>query len=361
MEKVLMIPTNPICHDGLTKVIQNIITYLHDDFEFGIVLFEQEEQEFSDFFSKYHVRKHYSKATKKHVKKYMDEIKRIVLEGNYNIVHVHGNSALMYFAVKAAKNAGAQVRIAHCHNSSTEHPLVHHLIKPAFNRITTVKIGCSKKAAEWAYDQDYVIIKNGVELDQYTFSQEIRDVYREKLGIKDEFLVGHIGRFSMQKNHKFLIEIFNEILKQEPNAKLLLIGDGELEESVKEQVKALHLEDHVIFYGLTHHVKEFMQAMDVFLLPSLYEGLPIVGVEAQASGLNMVTSDTVSEELKMTSLVHYVPLTNSAKEWANEVLKYKGCPHEDDRAELRACGYDLKAAMQAIKEIYERQEGVNHG
>jgi glycosyltransferase involved in cell wall biosynthesis len=284
----------------------------------------------------------------------MDEIKRIVLEGNYNVVHVHGNSALMYFAIKAAKNAGAQVRIAHCHNSSTQHPLVHHLIKPAFNKITTVKIGCSEKAAKWAYDKDYVIIKNGVELDDYQFSSEIRKSYREKLGLKDEFLVGHIGRFSQQKNHKFLIEIFHEILRRDSSAKLLLIGDGELEDKVREQVKALHLEDHVIFYGLSHHVKEFMQAMDVFLLPSLYEGLPIVGVEAQASGLNIVTSDTVSEELAMTPLVHYISLNESASSWADEVMKYKGSEHVDERASLKACGYDLQADMQVIKEIYER-------
>jgi glycosyltransferase involved in cell wall biosynthesis len=123
---------------------------------------------------------------------------------------------------------------------------------------------------------------------------------------------------------------------------------------VREQVKALHLEDHVIFYGLSHHVKEFMQAMDVFLLPSLYEGLPIVGVEAQASGLNIVTSDTVSEELAMTPLVHYISLNESASSWADEVMKYKGSEHVDERASLKACGYDLQADMQVIKEIYER-------
>ena len=172
--------------------------------------------------------------------------------------------------------------------------------------------------------------------------------------IENRFVIGHIGRFCNAKNHKKLIEIFEQVYKQCRNARLLLVGSGELQEEIKQLVEQKKLEDVVIFYGATTKVPELLQAMDCFVLPSLYEGLPLAGIEAQTAGLPVIMSDTITREVKVSDLAHYFPLKSSAEEWAEEILKVKSEQPErrDMSEEIRKTGFDIKEISKLMIQKY---------
>lgn len=179
--------------------------------------------------------------------------------------------------------------------------------------IADYNIACSESAARYMFpkrvidSKDYQIINNGIEVSSYVYNPQVRQVYRSRYNCHGKFVVGHIGRFVRQKNHEFIIDIFSEIHKKESDSILCLFGTGEDENRIKEKVKELGLEDSVMFYGTTNEVQNILQMMDVFLFPSLYEGLPVVCVEAQAAGLPVVASGTITEEVRITDLVKFVP------------------------------------------------------
>ena len=220
-------------------------------------------------------------------------------------------------------------------------------------------LGCSESAAQYLFPKsivkshNYKVVTNGINLDKYVFNKEIRKEYREKNGLSDKFVVGHVGRFNEQKNHTFLLDIFAEILKIKENAVLLLIGEGELYDEVKQKAKVLGISENVVFYGKTSEVYNLMQAMDVFVFPSLFEGLPVAGVEAQAADLPFFMSDTITKELQMTDHCVYLPLQDS-KKWAETVCaESEMMVRRDTRKELRANGYDINQTVEFLEELYK--------
>ena len=217
---------------------------------------------------------------------------------------------------------------------------------------------CSVVAGEWKYpkaivDHKLKVLKNGVDLEKFAFNEETKCEIRKKLAIpEDAFVLGHVGRFSYQKNHEYLIRIFAEVRKRNEHAVLMLIGDGENKPDVKKQIEELHLTDSVRFCGLVNNVNDYMQAMDVFVLPSRYEGLPIVGVEAQAAGLPVITSVNVSEELEISDLVTFLELKEDVSEWADKILSYEGKAREDASEQIRSHGYDVQFTADEIEKMY---------
>ena len=174
--------------------------------------------------------------------------------------------------------------------------------------------------------------------------------------VDNKFVIGNIGRFSIQKNHEFLLDIFNEVLKKNPNAVLLLIGDGPLENKIKEKTKNLGIEKSVIFYGTTSSTNKLYQAMDCFVLSSLFEGLPIVLVEAQAAGLKTLCSDAITQEAKITGLLDYLPLSGTQEKWAEKILSYNDRYERKDLfKEVKNAGYDIKQSAKRLEEIYVRK------
>ena len=227
--------------------------------------------------------------------KYQRELRRVLRDGKYKIVHSHINT-LSVFPLYAAKKVGVPVRIAHSHSTTNKKEwkknLLKQVLRPFSKKYATNYMCCSELAGRWlfgdkAYDEGKVyLLNNAIDLDKFKYDKKIKDKKRKELGIKeDTIVIGHIGRFVAQKNHTFLIDIFNQFHKKEKNSILLLAGQGPLQEEIKNKVRELGLDDSVRFLGQRNDANELYQVFDVFLLPSLYEGLPVVGVEAQASGL----------------------------------------------------------------------------
>ena len=215
---------------------------------------------------------------------------------------------------------------------------------------------CSSFATEFSFPKKVWkktrYIPNGVDLEKFQYNEEIRKEMRNTLSLSDQFVVGHAGRFNHQKNHDFLIDIFSELHKVEPSAVLVLCGVGELEENIKEKVYTLGLKDNVIFYGGCNEMEKMYQAWDVFVLPSKFEGLPVTGVEAQASGLPLVLSDVITKEVAVTDAVCYVSLNKSEEEWARTILSCKGYRRNTDISTLRRAGFDQKKMVDDFQNYY---------
>ena len=273
----------------------------------------------------------------------------------YRIVHSHLDCMSAY-PLCAAKNAKVPVRIAHAHSTSQDRnwKLVFKLIsKKLISLYTTDLFACSADAGEWMFGtKDVHILPNAIDIERYAFNLLIRNQTKKALGLDDAFVIGHVGRFSAVKNHSFLTDIFAQIKRQEPNSKLLLVGAGSEMQAVQQKVKTLGLGADVIFTGVRNDVANLMQAMDVFVFPSLYEGLGIVLIEAQAAGLPCVVSDTIPREAYLTDLVTAEKLSSSVEKWAEKILKKRDFPRTDRRDEIAAHGFDITTEAVKLQEFY---------
>ena len=293
---------------------------------------------------------------------YQKDLIKIFKDNNYKIVHSHLNT-LSVFPLRAAKKAGVPVRIAHSHSTTNKKEwkknLVKQILRPFSKVYATDYMCCSELAGRWLfgnkeYDKGNVyLLNNAIELDKVKYDEQLRNKKRKELNIKDDTLViGHVGRFVEQKNHRFLIDIFNEVHKQKENSILLLVGQGPLMEEMKEKVKTLGIEDKVIFLGQRNDVNELYNAMDLFLFPSLYEGLGMVVVEAQVSGLPCVVSTKIPEIAKVINNVSFLKLGCSVNIWCDEIIKMIGRKCLTNIKILVKKGYDIKIESSKLFEKY---------
>ena len=295
--------------------------------------------------------------------KYHKELKRVLKEGNYKIVHSHINT-LSVFSLFAAKCAGVPTRIAHSHSTTNKKEkkknLLKQVLRPFSKLFATDYMCCSELAGRWLfgnkeYDKGNVyLLNNAIDLDKFKYDEKVRKEKRKELNISDDTLViGHVGRFVEQKNHRFLIDIFNEVHKQKENSILLLAGQGPLMEEMKEKVKTLGIENSVIFLGQRNDINKLYQAFDVFCLPSLYEGLPVVGVEAQATGLLCMLSDDMTKETKVLDSTIFIRLNNTAEEWARELLNnFEKFERKDTKKEISCNNFDIRREVNKLTNKY---------
>ncbi len=282
----------------------------------------------------------------------------------FDIVHINsGTVSLDCISAIIAKSCGAKV-IVHSHSASKRNIWkvpVAGLMKVLIQSKSDVLCACSKEAALHTFTSSAVnsgkvqIITNGIDTGKFCYNYKIREKTRRDLNIDNCFVVGHVGRFVPVKNQDFLIDVFNEIYNEQPTARLLLVGHGELEAKLKEKINRLNIQDKVIFVDPQNNIEDLYQAMDVFILPSLSEGLPLVVLEAQISGLPCCISDTISKEVDITKLVYRVPLTSSVYEWAKTALLSKlesgeRCSHEQ---EMITAGYGIETTVKQVTQIYE--------
>ena len=257
-------------------------------------------------------------------------IRKIVKENKYNSVLKLCDTPIGVTDLLAARMGGAKrVCVRSCNASSDDSRLketVNSILRPLFNRLAKVKFAPSLMAAEYTFGKKCVekgkvsLLHNAVDIDHYSFNEEAGKNIRKELGVsEDAILFGHVGRFSHQKNHKFLIEIFEKINRQSNEARLVLVGSGGLENEIKDMVRTKGLSDKVLFLGNRSDIPEILSALNVFLLPSFYEGLPNTVVEAQATGLSCLVADTVTREANVAELVEYLPL-GEAELWAEKCL-----------------------------------------
>ena len=281
---------------------------------------------------------------------------------DYKVVHLHSSSKNFYI-LKSAKKYGIPVRIAHSHNIGFQSKnkiqiMIGNVCKPLLKKYATDYFACAYLAGEWLFGKKTVkdgkvrVIHNAVEYEKFKFNEKKRIEIRNRLNINEKLVIGNVGRFSEQKNHEFLIDIFNEIHKKNKMSTLMLIGKGEKEEIIRKKVKELGLENDVIFMGFCDNVNELMWAMDIFLMPSLHEGLPVVGIEAQAAGLPCFMSKyVITDEVKITELVKFIELKQSPREWAEEILK-SDLSRKNTKAEIEQARYLIMDTAKELENFY---------
>lgn len=279
----------------------------------------------------------------------------------YDIVHVHIPSAA-FIVLKEAKKAGIRTRIMHAHNTRGADGIVKKVRNYLLNKwgmfYTNEFFACSRLAAEYLYgknkSQYSVIINNAIDLKKFSYNQKVRESIRKELGIKNEIILGHVGRFAEQKNHKFLLEIMKELQKLNNNYKLLLLGDGSLREDIEMQIKKLGLENNVVLLGVVSNVKEYLDAIDIFLLPSKYEGLPCVCVEAQANGLPCLISSSITKEVELTDNIKFLEIQNASK-WCAEIIKLAeklNVDRQETNKDARINDYNIEIQAKLLEERY---------
>ena len=273
----------------------------------------------------------------------------------YKIVHVH-QDCLSSVILRAAAQHNIPVRIAHSHNANQDKNLKYPIklwYKRSIPKYTTNLFAGGKDAGAWMFGgAPYQIINNAIDATAYSFNPKKRIEMRHQLGLADKLIIGHVGRFNPQKNHPFLLDIFAALLRKEPNAVLLLVGGGEDMLKIQAKAHALGIAEHVRFLGVRSDVADLMQAMDVFVFPSLYEGLGIVLIEAQAAGLPCVVSDTIPREAYLTDLVTAEKLSSSVEAWAEKILAKRAIPRIDRRAEIAAHDFDITTEAVKLQEFY---------
>lgn len=293
----------------------------------------------------------------KHIFKFNSAFSKILQENQYDIIHSHVNT-LSVFPLRVAKKCGYQVRIAHSHSQSSKKEFVRNLVKSILKlfskKYANFYIACGEVAGRYqfgdkAYDAGEVhLIRNAINLKEFAFNQNDRNAIRNELGIKnDELLVGSIGRLCKTKNQEFILKM----AEQSPNVKYVLIGGGPLKEDLEKYI-AEHNIKNVILYGTTDTPKKFYSAFDVFVLPSLYEGVPVTGIEAQTNGLYCLFSDTVPKESKLTPYCEFLPIgDDNLSKWVQAIKINK--PHKDFSNEVTAAGFNIDEASKVLLKTYE--------
>lgn len=292
--------------------------------------------------------------------RYKRDIRTFFLEHpEYKIIHSH-MSELGYFAFSEAKRQGIPVRICHAHNAPHGFDMkmiMRTYFKKRMMPYVTHLFMCGIDSGRWLYGKQnedrFIMLNNAIDVQTYTYDSNKRIEMRRQLNLTDDLVIGHVGRFNPQKNHPFLMDIFAAVLKKESNAVLLLVGGGEDMPKIQAKAQTLGIAEHVRFLGIRSDVAGLMQAMDVFVFPSLYEGLPVTMVEAQAAGLPCIISDKVPPECIITEgLVDIMPLSAGAETWSEKLLEKRDTPRTDRRSEIAAHGFDITTEVVKLQEFY---------
>lgn len=290
--------------------------------------------------------------------KNMSAIYYIVKKGQYKIVWRHTHNMFKALDLLAAKMAGAQHMILHSHNtngSGTEQVLGK-LCKPFSRFYVTERFACGIEAGRCLFGkQSFQIIHNGVDSARFSYNQETRNAYREKFGFyENKLVVGHVGRFVKEKNHIFLLDIFRAVLEKQPDAGLVLAGTGNLQSEIERKAEQLRIRDKVYFLGARNDVAELMQMMDVFLMPSLWEGLPVVLIEAQAADLPCLAADSIDSSVKILSDFSFCSLADTPEMWADRLLALYRRERKSRIQEMIAADYDSEKIVRRLEEIFGR-------
>lgn len=294
----------------------------------------------------------------KHPFIYSSCLKKLLEHNDYKIIHTHMDAMGMW-VLKIAKECGIPVRIAHSHNTQhlTTNPIKLFLLEQARKKINlyaTHRMACSEVAGKWLFgDAPFQIIRNAIDIDKFLYNSVMRKVKRKEWNIQeDECLIGHVGRFDTQKNHSFLIDVFYKIHQQNSKVKLMLVGEGRLFDNIKLKIQQLGLEKSVIFTGSRNDANELYNAFDLFILPSLFEGLGIVAIEAEINGCKTLLSDKIPADAKIAENVDFIPLDVDA--WTSAIIKEidKDDVREAALFDVYQSGYDIKTEAKKLQDIY---------
>ena len=359
--KVLIINTVPFQLNGITSVIMNYYRNMDkQDLQTDFVVIDEMNSDYRRQLEADGCRI-YPLSRKKNPIVYMARLFGLLRRNGYDLVHVHGNSATMLFDVLPAKLAGVPVRIVHSHNTTCSHMKLHKLLLPFFRKCYTHGFACGQEAGAWLFGNDsFVELKNGIDLGAYRYDQARRQEFRKRIQAGERTVIGHVGNFNEQKNHNFLLDCYAKLVETKDDYLLLLIGEGDLMDAMKEKAAQLNIQDKVLFLGKTTEVPGYFQAMDAFVLPSLHEGLPVVLVEAQAAGLPCYVSDKVTEQSDLTNSFVFLPI-DDASAWAQRMAEQTENWKNLDRGQqcsawhetITAAGYDITSNAGRLKNLYQ--------
>lgn len=355
---------------GIENIIMNYYRHLNqEEFEFIFVVPTIEEADFDQEIQNLGGRIIPVISRQEHfIKNILNTYKILSREKQAKIVHIHVVDASRIVDGMIAKLCGKKV-IFHSHtiypNLVFKDRIKRKIRAPFFRLFGNYFFACSAEAGQYFFgdkiinSQHFSIMKNAISLNKYIFQPAVRHKVREEFGIDKEFVIGQVGRFSNEKNHDFTLKIFSELLKQNSNSRLLLVGDGPLFTQIKEQVQKLGIEDKVIFTGTRSDVPQLMQGMDALIFPSKYEGLGMAVIEAQASGLSCVVSSKVPQETKITEVIEYLSLDDEPTKWVNSLLKISNEKKEQRQPQvekLKKSGYEIESAAKWLKDYYQMLE-----
>lgn len=352
---------------GLTGYIAQNYQYMDKTkIEFDFLTYDTDKLDFEDEFINMGA-KFYHIHRPSHPIDFYKSLKHILKQGNYKVIHFNLSYA-NFVPVILAKLAGAHNIIIHSHSTDIDDQRIfirkiktgiHLLGKRIFPFVGDSFWACSADAAKWMFPQKvlkedkWFLAHNAIDVKKYVYNPDKRNLLRKDIGIApDTFVIGHIGRFTYQKNHEFLLEVFRAVKKEKKDCKLMLIGDGPETQHIKGLVEMFGINGDVLFLGRRTDVPDLLQAMDCFVLPSRFEGLGVVGIEAQAAGIPCVFSDNVPKETNITNLVTFLSLDTGSIKWSEEILKKIGLSKSDQHINIFNAGYDLEHEVHIVQKMY---------
>lgn len=293
----------------------------------------------------------------------INEIRKVCKKNNIKILHYNADCAADLSNIIGAKLGGVKHVTIHSHNAGFGETNVYirilsSILKPFIPLFCDNYFACSDLAAKFLFpksiikEKRYTVLNNGIDLEKYDFNEAIRKEIRHNLNLEDMYVIGNAGRFTFQKNHSYLLDIFKEVHNRNPKTILFLFGTGELQDEMKKKAVSLGIADSVVFYGISNEMYKMWQAMDIFVMPSIHEGLPVTGIEAQASGLPCIFSDNITKEVALTQNTVFLSLKESPEIWADYILKYMNTKRSSNRKLLETAGYDINQTVQKIESLY---------
>ena len=358
--KILLINTVPTEKNGITNVMFNYLTGMNTE---GMQI---------DFLSLNEPEQMYVKAVEERGGKlyvlprldgtvtYWKGLRKLIKNNKYDAVHIHGNSHTVVLELSTAWAAGCKVRMVHSHNTACKHLAVHKYMTPIFNALYTHGLACGEAAGKWMFGKrPFTVVNNGVDTRKYAFNQFTRDVIRKQNGWENCKVIGHVGSMIEEKNHKYILEVFKNLHKRDQSVRLLLIGDGHLRPELEADISYHGLKNAVCMTGNINNVNEYLNAMDLVLMPSLFEGLPLTLVEQQANGLQCVVADTITREADKTDSLTFLSLDAPVSEWADTIEGILSSD-KDDRSirsqsnikKIAECGYSIQEEARKLNAYY---------
>lgn len=360
MINVLMSSTTPVIKDGITNVMLNLYSEInHEKFHVDFITINEPDidikAQIERFGGKYRVIERSYKHPFRFVREYSKACK------GYDIVHVNGNSSTIFLELFAAKIAGIKVRIAHSHNTYCKYKIVDKVLRLPFYLLANVRLACGDLAGKWLFGKkSFSVVNNGIDCEKFSFSESSRIFIRNKLGMENKKIIGHVGNFLLAKNHDFIIKVFLDLLEEDKDYRLVFLGNGERMDEIKELVLKENISEYIYFAGSVHNVQDYLSAMDMILMPSINEGFPLTLVEEQANGLSCLVSNNITEQVNLTENVYFLSLSEDDKNWAlkiDEIFRINSSKRRTDCSKeaiiaIKNKHYDINKSVRLLEKIY---------
>ena len=355
--KVMIVSTVGLIYDGITSVILSYMQAMDlSGLEVYIAATIKVEPKIKEEMKKVGLKIVVFPSRRENPIQYFFEMAGFLRKNQIDIIHAHGNSGTLVIEMLAGWIGGCQERIAHSHNTKCDQVRADKILRPIFNRFYTKAVACGDEAGKWLFkDKPFIVLKNGRDIDKFSFCEDKRIEVRKEYGLANSTTIGHVGGFFPQKNHEFVLEIYRQLINKDPNVKMFFVGDGPLREKIENEAKGL--ENNIIFTGVVNNVQNLLQAMDAMVLPSLFEGLPLVAIEWQIAGLPCVLSDAISAECAITDSVHFCSLNETPKTWAELLLdvvdknaRIKNS--EESRIKINEAGFNIRDNAEMLRKMY---------